>query len=215
VWQSLLDEFGTDRLRVIAVAIDRPEAARPWIEAAHPTYPCLIDADHFLTDLYNLVNVPQSVWIDETGRMARPPGSAGSSDGFREMDRVTGAMPESVAAERTRAKHAFVDAVRDWVRHGAASRHAMTPEQVAQRLRRPDPAIAEAHALFRLGQHLLDRGQEDEALDYWRRATELHPESWTMYRQNATKNATGLATSPEFWARVDALGDKPYHLPFD
>lgn len=223
MWQSLQDEFRDQRFDVIAVAIDRPEAARPWIESARPSYPCLIDSQHYLTDLYNLINVPQSVWIDEAGTMVRPPGSAGSSDGFRQMDRVTGTMPADAAVERARTKERFVEAVRDWIRHGKDSRFALTPEQAAVRLRRPDPGIAEAHALFRLGQHLLEAANadpttkdlEEEALGYWRRATELHPDSWTMYRQNAQKNATGLATSPEFWARVDALGARTYHMPFE
>ena len=50
---------------------------------ARPTYPCLIDRDHHVADLYNLVNVPQAVWIDEHGRIVRPPETAGSTDGFR------------------------------------------------------------------------------------------------------------------------------------
>ena len=54
----------------IAVAIDQPEAARPWIEGARPSYPCLVDRDHHLTDLYNLVNVPQAVWIDGARRFS-------------------------------------------------------------------------------------------------------------------------------------------------
>ncbi len=215
MWQSLYEELAGEGLSVIAVATDRAAAARPWIEAARPTYPCLIDEDHYLTDLYHLVNVPQSVWIDESGMMVRPPGSAGSSDGFRQMNRTTGSMPEAVVAERAQTRQRFLDAVRDWVRRGPDSPHALTQDQFLQRLRRPDPAIAEAHALFRLGQYLLGQGQEEEALVHWRRATELHPASWTMYRQHAEKNATGLAASPEFWARVDRLGDQPYHLPFE
>ena len=31
----------------------------------------------------------------------------------------------------------------------------------------------------------------------------------------AEKDASGLATGTEFWARVDALGDRPYHRPID
>jgi peroxiredoxin len=45
---------------VLAVALDGREAARPWIEAAAPGYPCLIDRDHRVAELYNLVNVPQA-----------------------------------------------------------------------------------------------------------------------------------------------------------
>jgi len=78
---------------VLAVALDQPETARPWIEAAAATYPCLIDRDHHLADLYNMVNVPQAVWIDEEGRIVRPPETAGSMDAFRAMDRKTFTIP--------------------------------------------------------------------------------------------------------------------------
>ena len=113
---------------VLSVAMDTPDAARPWIEAAKPTYPCLIDRDHHLADLYHLVNVPQAVWIDETGRIVRPPETAGATDGFRAMDRSTFTMPEDAAAERARVRQAYVEAVRDWARKGAASRHALADE---------------------------------------------------------------------------------------
>ena len=49
----------------------RADAARPFIEAAAPSYVSLIDRDHHLADLYNMVNVPQGVWIDEAGRIVR------------------------------------------------------------------------------------------------------------------------------------------------
>ena len=41
---------------VLAVALDQPEAAAPWVAAAKPTYPCLIDREHRVAELYNLVN---------------------------------------------------------------------------------------------------------------------------------------------------------------
>jgi hypothetical protein len=34
-------------------------------KAATPTYPCLIDEKHVVAELYNMVNVPQAVWINE------------------------------------------------------------------------------------------------------------------------------------------------------
>jgi L-ascorbate metabolism protein UlaG (beta-lactamase superfamily) len=64
-----LTSSNNDCHTVLAVAMDQPDAARPWVEAAKPAYPCLIDRDHLLADLYHLVNVPQAVWIDERGRI--------------------------------------------------------------------------------------------------------------------------------------------------
>ena len=215
MWQSLFDELKDHAFTVLAVALDHADAARPWIDGAKPAYPCLIDRDHHLADLYNLVNVPQAVWIDESGRIVRPPETAGSTDGFRAMDRKTFAMPDAAVAERNRVKTLYIGAVRDWVLRGAASVNALDEGQAAARIKVPDDAIAEAHARFRLGQHLLREGRTDEAQQQMAEAIRLHPDSWAMWRQTATKTERGLAAGPEFWARVDALGSKPYYPQTD
>lgn len=215
MWQSLHEQLQHLGFTVLAVALDQPEAARPWISAAAPTYPCLIDRDHRVADLYHLVNVPQAVWVDEQGRIVRPPGTAGSTDAFRAMDRQTLAIPEAVLAERDRVKKRYFDAVRDWAHHGAASVHALDEAGAAAGLSLPDDRVAEAHARFRLGQHLLREGHAEEARAWLAEATRLHPESWAMWRQAAPKNERGIASGPEFWARVDALGSHPYYAPVD
>jgi hypothetical protein len=215
VWQSLFDDVKDHRFTVLAVAMDQPEAARPWIEQAQPTYPCLIDRDHHLADLYNLVNVPQALWIDEQGRIVRPPEIAGWNDGFRQRDRETMTLPEAALAERVRIKNQYIDAVRDWVLHGAASVNALDEARAAAKLKLPPDTAAEAHARFRLGLHLLRQGQTDEAQALMAEATRLNPDSWAMWRQAAEKDQRGIASGPEFWARVDALGSRQYYEPAD
>jgi len=215
VWQALAEELTGEGFTVLAVALDTADAARPWIEAAMPAYPCLIDADHHVAALYNLVNVPQAVWIDEAGRIVRPPETAGSDDAFRAMDRNTGALPVDVLAQRQRRKTAYLDAVRQWARQGAASVNALDARAAIARLPLPNDAEAEAHAWFRLGQHLKAHGQADEAQAAFTKATALHPASWAMWRQAAPKDARGLASGAAFWARVDGLGDQPYYPPAD
>ncbi len=215
MWQSLYAALKDRGFAVVTVAMDVPEAARPWIEAAKPDYPCLIDRNHHVADLYNMVNVPQAVWIDEAGRIVRPPENAGSSDAFRHMDRATKQMTPEQLQDRERTKSTYVAAVRDWVAKGAASEFVYDPAQARARLRLPDAAMAQAHAHFRLAQYLLHAGKRDEAAAHFAKASRLHPESWTIWRQAAEKDATGLASGPEFWARVDALGDRPYHRPID
>ena len=192
-----------------------PEAARPWIEAAKPSYPCVIDRDHRVAELYHMVNVPQAVWIDETGHIVRPTESAGAYEGFRSMDRTTRKVPDEVAAITSRAKRTYVDAVRDWVIRGRSSVHAFDPEQAAAHLTLPDDGVARAHAHFRLGQHLLRRGQEPAAQAEFEAARRLHPDSWNIWRQTAAVDARGLASGPEFWSRVDALGSRRYYAPVD
>ncbi len=193
----------------------RPEAARPWIEAARPSYPCVIDRDHRVAELYHMVNVPQAVWIDEAGRVVRPTESAGAYEGFRAMDRATRTIPDEVAAVTSQAKRTYVDAVRDWVVRGRASAHAFDPDQAIAHLTLPDANVARAHAHFRLGQHLLRRGELAEAQVQFDEARRLHPDSWNIWRQTAAVDERGLASGPEFWARVDALGTRRYYAPVD
>jgi hypothetical protein len=215
VWQSLYAELKDRGFTVVTVAMDEAEAARPSIEAAKPAYPCLIDRNHHVADLYNMVNVPQAAWIDEEGRIVRPPENADSSDAFRGMDRTTKRMTPEQIAERERTKQVYVAAVRDWVAKGPASEFAYDAASIRSRLRLPDEAIAQAHAHFRLAQCLLRKGKRDEAAVHFAEASRLHPDSWNIWRQAAKKDATGLAAGPDFWARVDALGDRPYHRPID
>jgi hypothetical protein len=202
-------------LTILAVAFDEPEAARHWIEAASPTYPCLIDRYHHVAELYHMVDVPQETWIDEAGQIVRPQENAGQSDAFRNMDRATGQMTPEQVAERARIKSVYVQAIRDWVLKGHESEHVYDAATARATLRRPDADAAQAHVHFRLAQYLKLNGNEDEAAFHYAEACRLHPMSWTIFRQSAAKMECGLASGPDFWARVEALRDAPYHLPID
>ena len=215
MWQKLYQDLADQNFTVLAIAMDVAHAARPWIEAAQPTYPCLIDREHRVADLYNMVNVPQAVWIDESGRIVRPPENAGATDSLRYRDKATRQLPEDKLAERDRIKAAYVEAVRDWVVKGPTSEHVLDAATIRARTRLPDDSVATAHAHFRLAQHLARGGNTDEAKVHFTEASRLHPDSWNIWRQGAAKDATGLAATPEFWARVDSLGDQPYYLPID
>ncbi|TDI93152.1 MAG: TlpA family protein disulfide reductase, partial [Chloroflexi bacterium] len=68
------------------MALDKnADDARPWIEAAGPTHPSLIDTKHLVADLYNMVNVPTILWIDEDGRIVRPNDVAYGNNQWQEM----------------------------------------------------------------------------------------------------------------------------------
>lgn len=180
---------------------------------ASPTYPCLIDENHVLAELYNMVNVPMAVWIDEEGRMVRTPEPAGAGDTFRTMDRSTYKMPKEAVAEAKHKRKVYVDALRDWVENGASSVHALSSEEARRQMRVPGEQEALAAANFRLGLELHRLGRPEAALRCLSEARRLRPESWSYRRQSWELEEAGKAAGPEFWAAVDALGETRYYYP--
>ena len=212
MWQSLYDELKDKGFMVVAVAEESrgAEHARSWIEQAKSTYWQLIDVEHRLGDLYNLVNVPQAIWIDERGTIVRPPETAGSTDHFRRMDLKTRTMSAEDQAARLAARQAYLDAVRAWVNDG---KHALATDAARAGLPKVTDEIAEARARFRLGVWLRAHGNAVEGDRQMNIASELHPDSWSMWRQAADLDEVGKASGPDFWKRVQALGDRPYYPP--
>src|SRR5258706_13443905 len=97
---------------VVAVAMDSREGdPLPWIDAAKPTYPTLIDREHRLAELYGIVNVPQAVWIDEAGRIVRPAEGAGSYQGFRRINRPTPQKPEELGRVTAQGEAGDLEAI--------------------------------------------------------------------------------------------------------
>lgn len=211
VWQALYEELADDGFTVIAVSFDTraPDESRPWIQSASPTYPCLLDPEHEVADLYNMINVPNAVWIDEDGRIVRPTETAGTGDEFRTM--LTGIPPDDLA-RMMRRRELYIQAIRDWVR-GTADDAVFTPAEAAARARErahtPDDARAFAH--FRFGTWLARRGRDDEAQAHFEEAKRLKPESWAFRRQSWELEEVGKAGGPDFWNAVEALGEEPYY----
>jgi hypothetical protein len=166
-----------------------PEAARPHIEAAAPEHPSLIDAGHSLGELVGIVNVPMALWIDETGTIVRGPEVAYVGKGGYEAPKETPkdlppAIQELIDLVRgIQVPRGYVDALRDWVTHGAASRYALDEAEVLARSRPRPFEVAEAAACFDLGQHLWRAGHTDEAVPWFREAHRLQPDNWTYRRQ--------------------------------
>jgi hypothetical protein len=193
VWQALREELHPKGLEIVTVALDIDiEAARPWIERARPEHPSLIDQRHIVDELFGIVNVPNSVWIDEEGMIVRPaepafpertPAPQGQS---RPLPGDVSAYVRDVMAEarkiRTDPKQ-YTAALRDWVEHGADSRYGLSPDEVIERSgpRGVDEASAAAH--FELGQHLFRQGQQGLAVPHFRQAHRLQPDNWTYKRQ--------------------------------
>lgn len=224
-----LDTGGADavRSRVLASGQEEPHlqmrrvmgwSDELWSRAAAPTYPCLIDTEHMLSELYQMNNVPTAVWIDEQGRIVRPTETAGVSEGFRRMDPETLMLPEDEAELLIANRTTYIDALRDWVRNGPASEFALAEDEVRRRMRRPgeDDSRAAAHA--RLGKHLLDVGDHEGAAEHYREATRLAPEKWNYRRQSmvlAPERIGTLNGDPEFFAVVAATPEGDYYPPVE
>jgi hypothetical protein len=187
--------------------------AEEFARAAAPTYPNLIDETHIVAELYNMNNVPMSVWIDERGRIVRPAEPAGATDGFRTMDRATFKMAKDVAAQGRIARKNYVDALRDWVAKGEASAFVLSPEEIRARIQPSTDNDALATANFRLGQWLYSHGHAEAARPWLVKARELSPENWHYLRQTLELEEVGKASGPDFFGAVDALGSRPYYPP--
>jgi hypothetical protein len=165
------------------VALDQdPEDARPWIERAHPTHPSVIDTEHAVAELYHVVNVPTLVWIDESGRVARPNDSQFGTDTFTQFH----------------GKHSapYLAALRAWVRDGTG---ALDPEAVRRHQLLPTPESQQARAERALAWWLHRQGRREAAARHFARAGELAPRDWTIRRGSMPIRGVN-PMGPEFFA---------------
>lgn len=183
---------------MLTVALDvEPRHTHRWIDAAAPTHPSLVDTRHVTGEAFGFVNIPMAVWIDETGTIVRNAESAS----IERSPLRDAAIPDDLPARTRRMlaevkaipddSDAYRAAIVDWVEHGPASRHALTPDEVVARSRPRGGAEAEAAACFELGRTLRETVGEHAAVPWWRRAHELDPANWTYKRQAWT-----LVTTP-------------------
>ena len=189
-----------------------------WARQAPPTYPCLIDEGHVVAALYGMTNVPQAVWIDEAGNIVRPVESAGTSDMVPHMDRATFEIPDDIAARGIGIRDAYVEALRDWARNGAASQYVLPPAEVKRRMRGPSEGDVRAANHVRLGRYLYTQGALERAKYHFNEAVRLCPESWNYRRQSMMldpHNVGELNGGPDFWAAIDANPHLPYYPPAD
>ncbi len=217
MWQRLYEEIGSLGFVPITVAFDSAgvSAAGQWIEAAKSTYPSLIDTGHLVAELYGMVNVPTGVWINEDGRIVRPPESAGASDGFRQMDPQTFKLPDAALASSRATKRAYIEGLKDWARSGDQSSWALSESEVLKRLQPPSGEHALAATNFAMGLHLFERGDAVAAQPYFAEAQRLHPENWSYKRQAWALEDPAKAGGAEYWSAVKALGDTPYYAPIE
>jgi hypothetical protein len=192
VWQALREELAPRNFELVTVGLDTlgADGCRSFIEAANPRHPSLIDQHHVVADLFGVINIPSSVWINEAGRIVRPAETAPAPPTDQPRSReLPEDVPERVVDMMSQAMQITADpesyhaALRDWVENGDASRFALPADEVIARSRPRSADVARGHAHFELATELELRGDHQAAIRHFREAHRLVPDSWTFRRQ--------------------------------
>jgi peroxiredoxin len=195
-WRDLQDELGPAGLSIFSVALDNSvEDARPWIEAGAPSYPVVVDSAHVTAERFGITNVPSTVWIDEAGRVVKPPTISPGDNQFREFTKIDAS-----------AHH---DALRRWVNDGELPEAADV--EVTVRTAEEQRALAER----RLGAWLHGQGEIEAATVHLSRAVELAPWDWTVRRASIALRGEDPFLGEEFvsfWQEWDQAG-RPGYAP--
>lgn len=196
---------------MVTVGIDTagPDACRPFIDAASPTHPSLIDEHHRVAELFGVVNIPNAVWIDEQGMIVRPaePAPAPPSLGVERTpnQRAMDEPPQRVIEIMTQASQiqadppAYENALRDWIGNGAQSVYSLSPTEVIDRSGPRSADAARGHAHFELATHLELAGNHQDAIGHFRAAHELVPENFAFRRQAWSLEPSVDGPLARFW----------------
>ena len=157
-WKQLADELRADGLDVVTVALDEdPEAVRPWTQAGLPT---AVDTEHRLSDVFGVVQVPSTVWLDEEGRVVKPPTIAPGDDQWQEWTKVEAGLHH--------------EALRRWARTGEAPEVTTTTSDAEE--------LRAARAERRLAAWLHRNGHAEAAEQHFAAAVALAPLDFSIRR---------------------------------
>jgi len=208
VWQRLYEEINDPNFVILCAAEDTggEAVAGPIFDAANPTYIQVVDENHIVSGAFNFVNVPSAAWIDEEGKIVR-------------IDEGTYAKTHQIGEGEqtfTFGTDVYAPAVKDWVRHGAASRYVQSPSTVAKNIRVHSFDQLKADAAFRLANLFRAHGHREKAERYWNMAQALNPESINFFRQNLTLTEEGSAGPTFMKLRGEYVREgKDYYRPLD
>ena len=168
-WQAVQEQVGKENLTIIAAAQDTggEAVAGEWYDKAEASYVTLVDENHTISSLFNLVNVPSAVWIDESGKVIR-------------IDEGAYAMKHKTP-DFEFGRDDYAPMVVDWAKQGAKSEYAKS-NSIPDLALTNDQALAEAS--FKLGVYFHEAGNEPLANRYWEQAEALNPDSWNYHRQD-------------------------------
>ena len=152
--------------------------------------------------MFQFVNVPTGVWIDEAGRVARPGEPAWTTS------RTNTFGGKTLATEG----EPYVAALRDWVTNGSRSPYVLSDAEFARRVKPRTSNEMEAEASFKLAVWLTQSGHFERARDYYKRAQQLNPDDWNYHRQDwsFTPEAAG-----KLWLEKFQKSETPYYPKLD
>lgn len=229
MWQALREEL-YPALEIVTVGLDTlgVDGCKAFIDAAAPKHPALIDTHHVLARQFGVINIPSSIWIDESGTIVRPAETAPapppkvSSEASETADQQAAALPSdlpprlaammSEAAKIRSSADEYHEALRDWVTHGKDSRYALSPADVVERSRPRSGNVSLGHAHFELASQLEIDGHHDAAVAHFRDAHRLVPDSWTFRRQAWSLESGLEGPLARFWQGPS--DDNPHAWPY-
>jgi hypothetical protein len=190
-WKALTDELQPLGLDLVTVALDDDEdRVRHWTSKAG--LPPVLDPEHRMSDVFGVVNVPSTVWLDEEGRVAKPPTIAPGDDQFKEFTEV----------ESTRHH----DALRRWMSEGVVPDGGDATEDGAD--------LRLARAERRLAAWLHREGRPEAAERHFDAAVALAPLDFSIRRSSMRR----MGQDPfgeeffELWEQWSAAG-RPGYTP--
>ena len=133
----------------------------------------MIDVQHSVSSVFQFVNVPTGIWIDEEGRVVRPAEPAWN------QNRVYDYGDKRIVTEG----ETYIAALRDWVHNGNKSIYLLSDDEFARRVKPRSPAEMEAEASFKLAVWFQQKGNAALAAKYFGRAEQLNPADWNYHRQ--------------------------------
>ncbi len=151
---------------------------------------------HRVSALYNLVNVPSAVWIDEQGRVRR-------------IDEGTYATTHKMG-EFEFGRKDYAPMVADWVERGEQSAHLRPAGSLKIAAKTADEGKAEA--AFVLAGHFKHTGDAERAEQYWALAQQLNKDSWNYHRQDWAYTPEEAGAN---WQRKAEALEKPYYKPIE
>jgi peroxiredoxin len=158
-WLALADELRPLGLDLVTVALDDDvEAVRKWTSRV-TDLPTAVDAEHRVSDVFGVVNVPSTVWLAEDGTVVKPPTIAPGDDRFQDFTEMD-----------AEAHHA---ALRAWVAGGP-------PPPVPEA--EDSDALRAARAERRLAAWLHRAGRTAAAERHFAAAVELAPLDFSIRR---------------------------------